>query len=37
MLHGYRICDADPHAIMSPARWRDLLEEWEIDFKFDID
>ena len=28
MLQGYRICDADAHAIMSPAMWRDLSEEY---------
>ena len=24
MLHGYRVYDADAHAIMSPAMWQDL-------------
>ena len=28
MLNGYRICDADAHAIMSPKMWRDLPEEY---------
>lgn len=28
MLQGYRICDADAHAIMSPAMWRDLPEDY---------
>lgn len=28
MLNGYRVCDADAHAIMSPAMWQDLPEEF---------
>jgi predicted TIM-barrel fold metal-dependent hydrolase len=28
MLHGYQIYDADAHAIMSPAMWQDLPEEF---------
>ncbi|MBM4260191.1 MAG: hypothetical protein FJ145_02000 [Deltaproteobacteria bacterium] len=28
MLNGYKICDADAHAIMSPAMWQDLPEEF---------
>ena len=28
MLNGYRICDADAHAIMSPAMWEDLPEDY---------
>ena len=28
MLNGFRICDADAHAIMSPAMWQDLPEEF---------
>ena len=24
MLHGYEVYDADAHAIMSPAMWKDL-------------
>ena len=28
MLNGYRICDADAHAIMSPKMWEDLPEEY---------
>jgi hypothetical protein len=28
MLNGYRICDADAHAIMSPKMWLDLPEEY---------
>ena len=28
MLNGYRICDADAHAIMSPRMWEDLPEEY---------
>ena len=28
MLSGYRICDADAHAIMSPKMWEDLPEEY---------
>jgi predicted TIM-barrel fold metal-dependent hydrolase len=28
MLNGYRVCDADAHAIMSPAMWQDLPEDY---------
>src|SRR5215475_643213 len=28
MLNGYRICDADAHAIMSPKMWWDLPDEY---------
>ena len=28
MLNGYKVCDADAHAIMSPAMWRELPEEF---------
>jgi predicted TIM-barrel fold metal-dependent hydrolase len=28
MLHGYQVYDADAHAIMSPAMWRDLPDDY---------
>ena len=28
MLNGFRVCDADAHAIMSPAMWQDLPEDF---------
>ena len=28
MLHGYEVYDADAHAIMSPAMWQDLPEDF---------
>jgi hypothetical protein len=28
MINGFRVYDADAHAIMSPAMWQDLPEDF---------